>query len=220
MYQINNRSVHEHELYSFNISRESLKWSYRANLDHLQELEKADNVELMTHYAQLKGLVYRRKALSPKRLRGITAFAATYGIYAYLPYMAVFTGSTVPIFAACMAALYGVNSFSETNYINSIRVVDNGKLEINVALSPFASKNITTDIKSVKSVVSIGHDDMGEEDQEGNLIRVDSYVDGATGTASTEAIHLALQGDAFRDKQFLDWILSDKSREGTLADDF
>jgi hypothetical protein len=38
MYQINNRSVHEHELFSFNIDRENLKWSYQANLDHIEEL--------------------------------------------------------------------------------------------------------------------------------------------------------------------------------------
>lgn len=115
MYQINNRSVHEHELYSFNIERENLKWSYQANLDHIDEVEKADAVDQLTHYAQLKGFVYRRKALSPRRLKGITAFAATWGIYSYLPYMAVYTGTTAPILAACMAGLYGMNAFSETN---------------------------------------------------------------------------------------------------------
>jgi len=35
MYQISNRSIHEHELYSFNIDRENLKWLYRANVDFI-----------------------------------------------------------------------------------------------------------------------------------------------------------------------------------------
>ena len=33
MYEVQNRSVHEHEMYSFNIERENLKWVYQANLD-------------------------------------------------------------------------------------------------------------------------------------------------------------------------------------------
>ena len=37
MYEIQNRSIHEHELYSFNIERRNLKWLYQANLNFIQE---------------------------------------------------------------------------------------------------------------------------------------------------------------------------------------
>jgi hypothetical protein len=38
MYQVSNRSVHEHELYSFTIERENLKWLMKANEGFLAEL--------------------------------------------------------------------------------------------------------------------------------------------------------------------------------------
>jgi hypothetical protein len=175
-------------------------------------------VDQLTHYAQLKGFVFRRKALNPRRLKGISAFASTFGIYWYLPYMAVYTGTATPIFVACMAGLYGMNSFSDTNMVNSIKVVENGTLEINVALSPFASKTIHANIKAVKSVVSLHNDDIGEDDQEGNIIRIDTYQE--AGETINTALHLQLPGDAFRDRQYIDWLLSDKQGEGDLADDF
>jgi len=40
MYQVSHRSVHEHELYSFAIERENLKWLYRANQGFLDVIEK------------------------------------------------------------------------------------------------------------------------------------------------------------------------------------
>lgn len=33
MYEVQNRSIHEHELFSFNIDRENLHWLYNANMD-------------------------------------------------------------------------------------------------------------------------------------------------------------------------------------------
>lgn len=45
MYQIANRSVHEHELYSFNIDRENLKWLYRANMSFIDEMNKQEALD-------------------------------------------------------------------------------------------------------------------------------------------------------------------------------
>ncbi len=38
LYEVSNRSVHEHELYSFNIERENLKWLYQANVSYINEI--------------------------------------------------------------------------------------------------------------------------------------------------------------------------------------
>ena len=41
--------------------------------------------------------------------------------------MAVYVGSTVPIFAACAAGVYGLLAFAESNNINVIDIVDSGE---------------------------------------------------------------------------------------------
>jgi hypothetical protein len=45
MYEVRNRSVHEHELYSFNVERENLKWLYRANLGYIEEINKINALD-------------------------------------------------------------------------------------------------------------------------------------------------------------------------------
>lgn len=74
----------------------------------------------------MKGAVFRRKALSPRKLKGLGGFAASYGIYSYLPYLAVYLGSTIPIVSACAAGLYGMLAFSETEVVNTITVIEQG----------------------------------------------------------------------------------------------
>ena len=93
--------------------------------------------------------------LNPKRLRGLSAAAASCGIYAYLPYIALYTGGTgIPIFAACAAAFYAMLSFGESGCINSIKVINNGpdsgKVLLNVSSSPLISYNIIASIKDIE----------------------------------------------------------------------
>jgi hypothetical protein len=40
MYEVQNRSVSEHELFSFEVERHNLKWVYQANVDFVQEQTK------------------------------------------------------------------------------------------------------------------------------------------------------------------------------------
>jgi len=61
----------------------------------------------------LKGKVYKKKMLNPKRLKGFTAFFGAYQIYAYLPYLIPYVGPTFPILAGCAATIYGMLAFSE-----------------------------------------------------------------------------------------------------------
>lgn len=95
--------------------------------------------------------------MNPKRLKGLGAFATFAGVYSYLPYLAVYVGSTVPVITMCAAGLYGMFSLAESQIVNSIKVIESGanhgKLLINIGLSPFVSKNIIVDVKDVKSIV-------------------------------------------------------------------
>jgi len=162
--------------------------------------------------------------LNPQKLKGIGALAASYGIYSYLPYIAVSLGSTIPVVAACAAGLYGMLAFAEQQKVNTIEVIkdgnNEGRLRINVANSAFSSRYIIADVKDVHSVVSLHNDDLGEDDLEGNIISVARYTDESTGKEVTIPLTLTLSGDAFRDKAFLDWIIAEKGTDETTSDDF
>ena len=123
--------------------------------------------------------------LSPRRFKGLTSLAASFGIYSYLPYIAVYTGgSAIPIFAACAAGFYGMLAFGESRIVNSIEVINeganSGKLRVNVSSSILASHYIIVDIRDIHSVVSLGNNDIGDDNGENNIIAVRNHIDEKT----------------------------------------
>ncbi len=114
MYEVQNRSVPEHELYSFNIDRHNLSLVARANQDYLDELLKERAIQQLADHASLDGNIYKRKFLNPRRLQGLGAFAATGYIYWYLPYIAAVTGPTLPVIAGVFTGLMGMMGFAES----------------------------------------------------------------------------------------------------------
>lgn len=135
--------------------------------------------------------MYKKKLLNPRRFKGITSFIASYGIYSYLPYIAVYTGgSTIPIFAACAAGFYGMLSLGDSRCVNSIEVIkdgpNEGKLKLNVSKSILLSDNIIVDIRDIHSVVSLGNDDMGDDDNENNIIAVKKHINEKSGESIDE----------------------------------
>jgi hypothetical protein len=93
-------------------------------------------------------------------------------------------------------------------------------LRINVAQSAFTSKNIIADVKDVRSVVSLANDDIGEDNLDGNVITIQKYFDEQTGQNVENVLFLSLPGDAFRDRNYLGWILAEKDGESQTTDDF
>ena len=65
--------------------------------------------------------------------------------------------------------------------MNTIEVVKggnhDGKLRVSIATSPFSSRNIIVDVRDVHSVASLHNDDIGEDDIDGNILSVKTYVD-------------------------------------------
>ena len=66
LYEVQNRSVEEHEAFSFQIERENLKWLYNAKQDFSKEMDRANALEDLSAHANLGGKIFKRKTLSPK----------------------------------------------------------------------------------------------------------------------------------------------------------
>ena len=224
MYEVQNRSVNEHELFSFEVERKNLTWLYRANGEFVQEMHRVDLTDQLADHTKLgKDEVFRRKTLNPRRFKGIGAFVASAGLYSYAPYLAAYLGTTLPMLGAVFGGLYGMLAFSESQIVNSIKIIkdqseNHGRLLIQVGNSAFTSSTIIVDPKDVLSIVALGNDDFGEDGTDGNVLRLKRHFDGTQWVETERA--LTLPGDAFRDRYFLDWVLADKTGEGSLADDF
>ena len=93
--------------------------------------------------------------------------------------LSLLVGPTIPLFALAATTVYGMRSFNEAEFVSSIESLENGELKITVQKSPFVSYTITTNIKNVQSVCSLGEDDIGADDCEGNIINVSHFVDAA-----------------------------------------
>ena len=70
--------------------------------------------------------MFKRKLLNPPKLKGLSALAASAGIYSYLPFLAVYLGSTVPLLTAVVSGVYGLTQLSDSNLVTEIRVINDG----------------------------------------------------------------------------------------------
>lgn len=226
MYEVQHRSVAEHELLSFDIRREDIHYLYKANLRFVNELQRTDALDQLADNSRLgPNQIFKRRTLSPRRFKGVGAFLSAYGFYSYAPYLAAYMGSTIPVLGAVAAGLYGMLAFSESQIVNSITLIkdgseNHGKLLVTVGLSAFSSTDIIVDVKDVHSIVALGNDDQGIENQDGNVLRLIRYFDKASNQWVEQERALTLPGDSIKDRSFMDWILANKTGEGELADDF
>jgi hypothetical protein len=168
LYEVQNRSVEEHEAFSFQIERENLKWLYNAKQDFSKEIDRANALEDLSAHANLKGKIFKRKALSPRTLTGLGYFGFSGLSYMYYPQFVMHFGQSLTMFGMSMASVMGMHYLRERNVINSIEVIqdglDAGKLLINVSTSPFTSKSIVASISDTYSQLSLGDDGIGEND--------------------------------------------------------
>jgi len=76
-------------------------------------------------------------------------------------------------------------AFADQQIVNSIEQVKSGphegKLLINVATSTFTSRSLICDVRDVMSVFSLGNDDLGDDNLDGNVIQVSRYIDADSG---------------------------------------
>jgi hypothetical protein len=227
MYEVQNRSVSEHELFSFKVERQNLKWLSQANMEYINALNRVDQMDQLADYKSLgKDEVFKRRTLNPRRIKGVGALAASAYLYSYAPYLAVTLGATsAPIIGALLTAVYGLLAFSESQVVSSIQIIkdgseNHGRLRITVNETVLSSSEIIVDTRDIKSVVALGNDDLGEDNQDGNVLYLKRYFDKAQNKWVDTERALTLPGDAFRDKKFLEWIISEKQGEGETAQAF
>lgn len=226
MYEVQNRSVTEHELFSFKVERQNLKWLFNANIAYINQLMKVDALDQLADYHSLgKDQVFKRRALNPRRIKGVGSLGASAFLYSSAPYLAVTFGPTAPVLGALATALYGFLAFAESHVVQSIHIIkdgseNHGRLRIKIAETFLSSSEIIADVKDVKSVMSLGNDDLGEENKDGNVLVINRYFDTSNKQWVEKNRTVTLPGDAFRDRKFLDWINSDKDGESDLADAF
>ena len=118
MYEVQNRSILEHQTFSFEVERQNLKWLYHANMDYCDEMQRVSRFETLADHASLKGKVFKKKLMSPARLKGLTAFGFSALTYSKLHALTLLMGSSVcPAICIAGAIGYGMRQFNETQCI-------------------------------------------------------------------------------------------------------
>lgn len=113
MYEVKNRSIYEHEQFSFSMERRNLKWLWDANNDYVQEISRVNHIDQLVDTASLNGKVFKMKMMTPNRLKGIVSFAAAGAAYSHWVSMTLMFGPTVSAFGITAAAVYGMSQFQE-----------------------------------------------------------------------------------------------------------
>lgn len=177
LYEIKHRSIDEHEAFSFNMERENLKWLWQANLNYQKEMARENQIEDMYNHRNLKGNIYKRRALDSAKLHGIGYFGFLAASYLHFPLLAGILGKNLAVFSMCASAMMGMRKLDDKGLINSIEYIRDGEhqgnLRINVSKGLFASSNIIVSPNNAQSLVQLDADG-GEEF---NMIQLGSYID-------------------------------------------
>ena len=221
MYEVQNRSIYEHEAFSMGIDRKNLKWLYTANIDYVNEIKTINELDNAVEHGQLKGAVFKQKFLSPTKVKGLAAFGLAAGTYAHLTTLSLMLGPTAPAIGIVALGMYGASAFNERDVITQIDYIQEGDqagaLRIKIAKSPLQTYSIIANVKDTRSICALGDDDLGADDVEGNILQIHSYVDEATGERHSNGV-FSLPADANRSKAALEWIFANKE-EGSLTDE-
>lgn len=112
MYEVQNRSVWEHDSFSFGVERRNLKYLYNANRNFVSEMTRIRQLDQAADHGNLKGKIFQRKFLSTHRLKGLGAFGAATACYMHLTPLTMMLGSTVPMTAIAGCLVYGMRQWN------------------------------------------------------------------------------------------------------------
>lgn len=223
MYEVQNRSAEEHDALSFRIERSNLKWLYNANLDFVEEMVRVNKVEQAADIGSLKGAVFKRKLFTPNRLKALGSFGLAAVGYSKLVALQLLLGPTLPAVGIAGLALYGIGMTAERNFINTIRVVQEGEhagfLQIAIQKSPIVTTEVFVHPRHIHAVCSLGNDDLGDDDTENHLVHIEQFTT-ISGETSAEDTYYVLPADSFKDRELLDHVLSKPGPNESTYDDF
>jgi len=84
-----------------------------------------------------------------------------------------------------------------------------GQLRVTVNKSLLSSYTCIMNPKHTMALCSLGEDDMGAEDVEGNILQAKEYFNETDGTNHKDGL-FKVPADAFRDKITMEWIMATK----------
>lgn len=159
MYEVQNRSIDEHDQYSFGIERKNLKFLYKANLDFVQEMKRINNLDNLVAHGKLNGSIYKQSTLTNKRKKGILALAGAIGAYSKMTALTMMVGSNVATLGIVAAAYYGMMQFYDNHIISQVDFITEGehagKMRMKVHKSPFSSTWVIVHPRNSRSVISL-----------------------------------------------------------------
>lgn len=123
MYEVQNRSIDEHDQFSTKLERQNIKWLYRANLDYIGEMKQVSFLDTMVAHGSLKGSVFKMKAMSAKRVNGLAAWAIAGASYLKFASLTLMFGPTLPTLGIVATAIYGAKAFGVKDVISQIDYV-------------------------------------------------------------------------------------------------
>jgi hypothetical protein len=123
--------------------------------------------------------------MSARRLRGLGSLTLAGMLYSHMTAMTMMMGPVLPVLSIVGTAMYGLRSLGETGTISRIDYVTegefNGMIRATVQKSPLVSYSVILNPKYTMSICSVGADDVGEDDAEGNILHAKEYLDESTG---------------------------------------
>lgn len=223
LYEVRSRSTLEHEVFSTDVTEDELSHVYNAHKHHLRTLITDNHIKRYNAQKQLKGSYYKRKFMSPARLRGLTSSFLALSMYIYHPYLwpHFAAGYLLPklyTITPIAASLYGLYNLSESNVVHSITRIDSGsdkgKVKITIALTPLVTKYIIADAKDVVDGGRIANMDV-------SALKIKAGYDSKTGDLFTEervyTMETAGSDNAWIDAEGMDWLLA-KKEHGSETD--
>ena len=146
----------------------------------------------------------------------MVAWAFAGAAYFNMAQLSLMLGPALPTIGIVMSAMYGAKAFAMRDVVGRIDYVTEGehtgKLRMKVYKSPFSSSNIIINPKFTMSLCSVGYDDVGEDDAEGNILYCQEYLNDDTGVPARDG-YFTVPADAYRDKITMEWIFAQKNME-------
>jgi hypothetical protein len=228
LYEVRSRSALEHAEFSSEIREDELIHVYDAHRHHLAYMNRDNYLDRISNQINLKGSYFKRKLLSPSRLKSIMGGALTLSFYAYNPYLwPLFTSyafTTNLFYATPVAtALYSIYHMSEQNTIHSIERIDSGKdegkIRIAVAISPIITKDLIVHPDDIIDGGNVGKSGI-------SAIKINKGYDCNTNSDFKKeriySLDTSTDGNTWIDREGIDWLLqkkiSDSETDNLYAD--
>ena len=177
-------------------------------------MQKVSFLDTMVAHGALKGSVFKAKLMNAQRMYGLAAWGVAGATYFNMAQLTLMLGPALPTVAIVMSAMYGARAFAGRDVVSKIDYIQEGehigKLRLKVQKSPISSVNIIINPKYTMSVCSVGGDDVGEDDADGNILYCGEYLNEDTGVPARGG-YFTVPADAHRDKISMEWIFAQKN---------